>query len=405
MRHPPTLFRYPFARVVAALLLPLTGACASTDASESDAADAWQGTIDTLASGQIVVHNTGHGAWRDGEGWRVIEELRIGSLESNGPDMFGAVASVELDPGERLWVVEWQAQEIRVFDTAGVHVRTIGRQGGGPGEFEGALRIDLAPYGNMWVMDARNARLSMFDTAGNYIEGHTMGGGFTMLPWPGGFDEQGRYYVPTPDFDEGFAIDFARFTVALVPIDTLSPPDSPLEPEQFKIVRDGRTRVSASVPFAPGFDTELSPAGTFWGMLTGEYRLFEIDADGDTLRTIVKAFEPVPVTDEARARAVEQLDWFTDQGGRVDASRIPDTKPPAARFFVDDEHYVWVATTGVDDSIRRWDIFDPVGRYLGVVELPFEMPQPRVRGDVMYGLVRDELDIPYVVRARIVRGE
>lgn len=80
-------------------------------------------------------------------------------------------------------------------------------------------------------------------------------------------------------------------------------------------------------------------------------------------------------------------------------------------FFEDDERNLWVELEpegeAVTDTTRMFDVFDPEGRYLGPVRMPFVLrrsPEPVVRGDFLYGVVFDELDVPYVVKARIVRS-
>ena len=95
-------------------------------------------------------------------------------------------------------ILEGQAQDIRVFEQDGRHVRTIGRSGGGPGEFARALHIQMGPDGHVWVTDPENNRLSRFDTAGVYLDGRASPGGFVIMPWPGGFDAEGYYYSPVP---------------------------------------------------------------------------------------------------------------------------------------------------------------------------------------------------------------
>ena len=55
----------------------------------------------------------------------------------------------------------------------------------------------------------------------------------------------------------------------------------------------------------------------------------------------------------------------------------------------------------------RFDVFDVDGTYLGQVEAPrgfARSPRPAIEGDRMWAVVRDELDVPYVVRFRIVTG-
>ena len=50
----------------------------------------------------------------------------------------------------------------------------------------------------------------------------------------------------------------------------------------------------------------------------------------------------------------------------------------------------------------RWDIFDADGRFLGVLELPDRFQPTRIRDDRIYGIWRDEMDVEYVLRLRIV---
>lgn len=49
-------------------------------------------------------------------------------------------------------------------------------------------------------------------------------------------------------------------------------------------------------------------------------------------------------------------------------------------------------------------MFDAVGRYLGRVEVPFRLgffPLPVFRNGKLYVVTRDELEVPYIVVARI----
>jgi hypothetical protein len=370
---------------------------------------AWEGQIDSLPGGTVMVQNLGHGLWADGAGWQLTEELRLGSLDADGPENFGRVTSVAVDDRGRMWVLEGHAGELRVFDAAGAHVRTIGRMGEGPGEFRQPVRVDVGPAGDMWVMDPRNTRLSVFDSAGEYLSGIQVPGGFVILPWQGGFDERGSYYAPVASFEPEFSIALGRFDQGFVPLDTIRLPVDPVERGSFDIVSDGRVRVSAGIPFQGGLLWRLTRRGTIWALITDQYRLMEFGPDGDTLRVATKVHQPVPVSAEERAEALEGMRWFTDQGGKVDASRIPTEKPLAFSFFVDQEGFVWVARTeSAEEDRQTFEVFDPEGQYLGEVVAPFRLqvsPAPIRIGDLLYGVVRDELDVPYLVRARLTRPE
>lgn len=378
---------------------------AGCSSSEGRAAARWGGTIDTLPGGHVVVHNTATPMWVEESAWQVVEEMRIGSMEGDGPETFGSVNTMEVDAAGRLWILDSQAQELRVFDADGTHIRTVGRRGGGPGEFAQAVHVQTGPDGNIWVVDPQNNRVSVFDTAGNYLEGKHTAGGFIIIPWPGRFDDAGRYYTPVPQMGGDFRITLVRHDASLQPLDTLEIPKDPKPRESFEL-RSANGRMVAGVPYQGGLRWKLSPTGTIWAMLTDDYRMFEIDEDGDTLRTITREFTPLPVTVEDREAAQEDMEWFIEQGGQVDWSKLPTTKPATESLFFDDEGRIFVRPiTPRSEEGRRLDVFDPIGRFLGSLTLPFSLasnPSPIIRNGVLYGVTRDELDVSYVVRAKIV---
>jgi len=396
--------RVPFLPLLP--LLPLLACSASRGATT------WGGSIDTLPSGTVVVTNPAAGLWDSSTAWRVVEEGRIGTLEGDGPDLFGEVSALEVDAEGRIYVLEGQALELRVFDRAGRHVRTIGRKGGGPGEFASPIGMAWGPGGHLWIPDPQNTRISVLDTAGNLVRSHRMAGGWVINPWPGGFDTRGGFYnfVPAPSPD-GFAIKIVRFDTALTALDTLTPPRWTGPENFFEFVSpDGSSRMQTSVPFTPGLDWALTPDGDFWFVLTGPYELYRVSGKGDTARKVSKPFAEVPVSGEDVDSALAGLEWFTRQGGKVDRSRIPGVKPAVRSLLVADDGHIWIEPNTADrsDRGRLYEVFDPDGRYLGPLRLPFalaEYPPPVIRGALLVGVTRDELDVPYVVRARIEKPE
>lgn len=384
----------------------LAGAANGCRPDESGDIGLWEGRVDSLPSGTVVVQNDGHGLWAEGEAWQLTEDLRIGSVDVEGPENFGRIASFAIDAQGRTWVLDSQADELRVFDDTGRHVRTIGRPGQGPGEFEQPVRVDIGPDGNAWVMDPKNTRLSVIDSAGHYLQGLLVPGGFVIMPWQGGFDEHGDYYAPIAVFEPEFQFSLGRFDQSYTPLDTIALPVDPVERSSFDIVADGRVRVSAGIPFQGGLLWRLSHRGTIWALITDQYRLMEFGPEGDTLRVITKVAEPVPVSPEERTEALDGMDWFTQQGGKVDASKIPRVKPLANSFFVDEQDFVWVARDEGAETDRAFELFNPAGQYLGAVVVPFRLqvsPTPVVKDNFLYGVARDALDVPYLVRARIDR--
>lgn len=369
--------------------------------------DGWRGSMEQLPGGAVLVKNPGAGAWGEGEGWTLEEDLRIGAMDEAGPALFGEVAAVEADPLGRVWVLDRQAKELRLFDGRGAHVRTVGRQGGGPGEFKDPIGLAWAPDGHLWVADPANARFSVFDTAGRYVTSHPRRVAGYSMPWRGGFDREGRLYEMASVGSGGdFRSAVLRFDAALQPADTLLLPR--VESQQFELRTAGGGMMAVGVPFSPEAFAAVDPRGFVWTGITDRWRLHQQDPGGDTVRVVELAAEPVPVTRADRQEAIEGLRFFTDQGGRVDEGRIPGHKPAFSAVTAAPDGHLWVRPSlPAGEQGAAFEVFDPDGRYLGRVALPGGMsrfPPAVVRGDAVLGVARDSLDVVYVVRARIRRG-
>ena len=245
------------------------------------------------ATGEIV-RNTDDPLWTPEEAWQVVEDLRIGSAMSVGPDLFGAILSFDVDAWGRIFVLDDQAQEVRIFDSAGTFVRTVGTKGEGPGEFMQAGSVDLSRNGEIWVMGMGVGRVSIFDTTGTYLrQERTNAGGMTIKPYPGGFDPMGRYNVVI--LSRGRRM--ARFDQAYSPIDRIAVPENPLEGEFFET-----PTMSVAVPFQGSMLWRFSPTGTVWTLLTARYELTEMTTGGKVLRRVTKDHEPALFTSGLEAR-------------------------------------------------------------------------------------------------------
>lgn len=385
--------------VLGTVLLLLLAAC-----SGGQGTSGWRGSIDTLPNGIVAVHNEGVGIWDSTTAWRIVEDLRIGSSDGEGPTSFSNIADIAVDALGRMYVLERDAQQVRVFDSAGTHVRTVGRKGHGPGEFDQAIGMRWDPRGRLWVVDQGNVRYTVVDTAGHVVTTRRRPvSGFFTWRWDGGLDTAGRVHEWYRPLGETQRSTLLRYDTTFTAADTFPLPT--YEGEVFKIEEKSR-RVWSSVPYTPTLSWTFDPRGHVWFGITAPYRVYQRRLAGDTLRIIERAYAPLPVTPTDRDSAIGRLEWFTKQGGQVDASRIPKVKPAFDRFFLDDDGNLWVDPVTVrQDDNRVFDVFDSRGRYLGGARSDFSIVgTPVFRGDWLYAVTQDENDVPFVVRARIVRG-
>jgi sugar lactone lactonase YvrE len=347
------------------------------------------------------------GAWASGKQWRLVEEARIGARDEGGPEMFANVVDAAIDPMGRIWVADAQQHQIRIFEATGRHVRSIGRGGGGPGEFRGIAGMTWAPDGRLWVVDDGNARFAVYDTAGTLVATHPRTSAMTTSPWPGRFDSLGRLYDVTGTLtDDGSILTWiVRTDTGGQARDTFRLP--PFKAEQFQITRgDERNRLvtAVTVPFTGRQVWALDPEGGVWVANTARYRIERHAFDDRGSRTVVeREVAPVPVSREDRDRIVESFSDFTEQGGRIDASRIPRVHPPLAGFLFDDAGRIWVMPMTGRGEPRILDVFEADGRYLGRVTLPgpYRSTPKAIRGTRMAVVVRDDDDVPSLTVMRI----
>lgn len=391
----------------ALLLLPAAGAC-----RDAAAGARFAGSVDTLANGVVHVRNPAQGMWKPGEEWTLVEELRIGSEDGEGPEMFGAVAAVEVDSAGRIYVLERQAMEIRVFDDAGKHVRTMARKGGGPGELNQAVGLQWDPQGRLWTLDQANARFSVFDTAGAFVTSHRKDGGFMSWDWLGRITRDGRIFatamriVQEGNTTRSAGTALVRYDSLGQPRDTFAIPEYQGPAFEHTSSRGNSTNTfSIGIPFTPSLFWTLDADGYFWQGLSDRYRLARVSLGGDTVRVVEREWTGAPVTGAERETWAEGMKSFRDMGMELDLSRVPSTKAAFDRIVVDDQEHLWVLPQLAEaENGRVLDVFDAEGRYLGSVRVPEKLGRSRpllVRGDRLYTVVLDEMEVPYVVRYRV----
>lgn len=382
----PRSTRRPPLSLLAATIASISAACAAPDAGPADAPP---------------------GAWAPGQAWRLEESVRIGSADGGGPDEFAWVVDVALDGHGRVWVADGQQNQVRVFDSAGAHVRSFGRKGGGPEEFDGIAGMDWGPDGNLWVLDGGNMRFAVYDTSGTLVTTHRREVNVVTSPWPLGFDEQGRLHDMGSFTDSDPRSKVMRFGPGLAAQDSFLIPA--FQEQFFELVQqDGGNRSinRVNVPFASRQVWRLDPEGNVWIGVTDRYRLERHRFEGGVDRVLEGTARARPVTAEDRESALANYSDFTRRGGKMDPSRIPDTHELFASFFFGDDGAVWVKLSTEQSEPTTLDVFDGSGAYLGRVQAPSRLhsaPAPVFRDGRMAAVVVDEDGVPAVAVMRVVK--
>lgn len=338
--------------------------------------------------------------------WTLEQDLFIGG-EDVGPKSFADIRGLAVDDWGRMYVLEAQTYQVRVFDSTGAVVRVIGRQGSGPGEFGEPNGLALARNGDIWVYDPNEHRVTVFDSSGKLDRIHAI----SVFSWShileGGLDSAGRFYdQQLMRTDTGMVrvmrrSDFARGLTDTLPLPPCSAPFTP-----WWDIGDN----SMSVPYSTGLYMSVDPRGVVWCGDTREVRVARYEL-GDTVpEMFLRApVTPAPVTEEARAVAIERVERFKERSGAPDAavdySRIPDVMPVLLSVDLDRSGRAWVRVQ--TDRGDRVLVFDSIGRQVAAAGMPVNarwLPLV-VRDDHVYVITTDSLDVPGIVRLRVDRGE
>lgn len=382
----------------ALILGVLAGATACEDSATGTG---WTSVRDTLPGGVSSVTHTPPA--EPATTWTLVEEMRVGTVEGGRPDSFGELKGLVLLAGGGFAVFDSQAQEIRVFGRDSSHLATHGRRGEGPGEFIDANGLMVDPQGRLWVPDSRLTRMSVFDPVAGFLESFRFITFVRGWVWMGRMTGDGRIVKHDNDMLRIFDGTMTQVDSVLLPSESDEEYDPNDDPSSFEGMM--------AVPFYAYSPAQIGRNADMWSAepAASHYRIVRWNPGADTTLIVTVERPPVPVTaaerDSAIADVRESLAQFRGITREMDWSKIPATKPPVTSLFESADGNLWVLVPSVD-GVATYDVLAPDGAYLGSASSPDLNPvpwlDPVVQGDVWWGIVTDELDVPYVVRARIV---
>ncbi len=396
-------------------LLTLTGVL-GTACARGDAADRPLAAVDTLPPGTIQVRSDRPTGWADSSrAWHLVETLRIQG-EDGSPGELVEPGMIGVDDFGRVYVVDRKPAIIKVFDTTGALVRTIGGEGSGPGEFRVAF---LAVRGaTVVVHDPQQSRTTVFDTTGAFVRSWVSSCCF----WSDvAIDTADRIYIPTwirPDSNgvsRGTA--YTRYRADGSVIDTLFIPSRRKDTKEWVFVskgKDGKQQgmMSTTVPLSPQFASTFHPGGGFVAGWTGEFKLLRSPTGEDTTMIMTRAWTADPIPEPLRQAEVEDMvkntkDMVSEATARTVAriEDIPTTAPAFTNLRVDQDGNVWARRMIGSDSIRTtFDVMGPDGSWLGTVVTAVAIPewggQFYGRG-VIYAVTEGDDGRPAVIRLRV----
>jgi hypothetical protein len=375
-------------------------------------------TIDTI--GDTIRVRTGPGAARQ---LRLEPEVRIGTADGDAAYLLGHVSAIVEGPAGGIYIWDDRLSELRLYDSAGVFVRTLGRKGQGPGEYVDAAGIASTPRGGVALWDPQTGRFTVFEADGTVRTSWRWASSMIFAPHRLSTDAASNIYVPTllPSRNASgqFPFDFAYTRVRPDGgiVDTVLLPAQ----EETPMLRahNGPTSTGEPLPFVDRDGPLLTPWGTLGRTYAGRYTIDIPQPSGRMLR-IEREIETVPVGDEERrdlAEAITREMRKVDPTWRWSGPEIPRTKPMIRGVVIERDGGLRVArsmpavrqppsdtTPGAPDKWvepSTYDIFAPTGHLIGEVTFPPSTTPHLGLGDRVWAVQHDSLDVPTIVRFRV----
>ena len=334
---------------------------------------------------------------------RLVIDLQMPLRDESGRT--AAADGISVDPWGRIYVLDRRAGIVRLFDANGRLTRVLGRPGHDFPGLHNPIGVMTDRSGGLWVVEPDARRYLVFDTAGKVIATIPRQANGTPTAWRGGFDRRGRLYDTDLSSVAGHNISApVRCSDRASSCEHVTIVDQ--QPGPTFESSGGGAHVSAAVPFTSEPMWQLDGQGGVWTGRSDQVRLIHQDQAGQTCGEVRQSVTPSPVSPEERGAALQSLDWFVRQGGRVDTSRFGQERPPVEALIVDDEAVLWVRLRAPSGSTRSvFERFASDGRYIGRAEsdIRLEPSHTLVVRHHLYAETRPQAGALTLVRLRLVQ--
>jgi hypothetical protein len=369
--------------------------------------------------------------------WDLVEEFRLGSVDGEH-DAFVRPWGVKRDNRGRLYVLDGGLPALRVFEPTGSFVHQIGRPGEGPGEYTAPVSFGFLGD-TVWVVDGTSRRVAFFT-----MEGEVLGDLALDPERPGverplpfnvlGDDDFVIVIPPGPDrFFRGHGVGRVIFEQRIVRRNrTGSRADTmvtySVEPG-FMITQadaDGFT----VIPYRP---IAQLPLLSFYGERDeiteidrtpatradeGEFRVTIRRPDGTMVAERRFRYRPVPISGTVKDSIREELGSRFNVNGDPQATRkyigialdhlaLPDYLPPVSGgIAVGEDGTRWIPRESLPGvTPTTYLVTDASLSPIAMVMLPPNALQLTgwITRESLWVVEKDELDVQYLIRYRIIR--
>jgi hypothetical protein len=317
----------------------------------------WKGTIEEV-DGVTVAKNPKEPMYGE-EIFTLEEELSIGESEGQDEYILSIINSVAVDDLENIYVLDMQLKKVRVFDSKGQYVRTIGEGGGqGPGEVRVPAQIQITSQNEAKIFDMPARSLNFFSLDGNFLRRIPL----IKMPFPA------KSFIDS----NGDLIGYFMYVEEDEPITALLKYNSKQE-RQFKMAQlDPLSEKERNKrPLQPSLLFDISDGDNIVWANSLKYEINFVSAEGILLKKISKEHVPIEIKEQDKKEIVPAI-FGKESVSPEEEANFVKYFDPINWISVDEENRIFIDTLEKTKDRKYYyhDVFDSEGRYIAKVGLP-----------------------------------
>lgn len=320
--------------------------------------------------------------------------------ESGADAEFTRIEDLDVDSRGRIVVADAGATAVAVLSPDARLLRWLGGRGEGPGEFAAVTSLQVLGGDTVLVYDRALARVTLFppDSAQPVQTIALASSGFPAPFWvarsPTG-QFVAAYRPPTRAENTGADAQAREVVRVLAPDGRTLVADSVLVvgTRDALVTRSGTAVARLDHPMGRRALLELRD-GLLYHVWTDSAALEVQNLQGEPVWRSALPASPVPVTSAEVDSVMAGVRAVFREALR---GSVPEHWPAVRGLAVDDQGRGWIGLATRPGDPAEWAIVARPGAYQASVRLPYGAEVKAVRGNRIYAVERDELDVPRVV--------
>ncbi len=311
------------------------------------------------------------------------EDFTVGDSE-NLDKMISEVSFLTVDDHDNIFAVDIKEMNVKVYDSSGEYVRTIGRKGQGPGELNIPAGILITPDNQLLILDIINRRMSYFTLEGEFIRNVSIADK-TSLANPV-MDDKGNMAAME------LVLEGKQMFFYMRKYDKDLKPLFDVNKVEFKNPLAGKMNLFDVIQINV-FDSK----GNLYFGDAKDYVIKVFDPEGKHFRTIEKKYNSTKITKEDIQQMLDAIPNVTGVNLK-EMLEFPKYYPAYESFTLDEEGRLFVRSykKGKEKDVFFLDMFSTDGKYFSTLATK---ANPRVwKNGKMYSIEENDDGIKVIKR-------